>query len=317
MKILFSADHHIKLGAKKVPSEWQVNRFELMVDKLNKIIEEHNIDLHILGGDLLDVPKPKIEEIELFFYVASALKGETWYFTGNHEMLSKKKSLLLHLQSMLEDVGVEHFKIVKSGNYDGFDILDYSDLHQKPWVEPKNNILFTHVRGEIPPHVKPEVDLDRFKDWEIVFAGDLHAHSNSQENIVYPGSPMTTSFHRNITKGENGCIIVDTEKGTWEFIDLELPQLIRKTVTTQEEMVGTDYHHTIYELDGTLEEIAKLDENNELLDKKVIKKPDNENRLDFTGNLLQDVSNYLYKVKQFNKTDVERLVNRLNEHTNY
>ena len=47
--------------------------------------------------------------------------------------------------------------------------------------------LFTHVRGEIPPHVKPEVDLDRFEDFPIVFAGDLHAHSNSQRNIVYPG----------------------------------------------------------------------------------------------------------------------------------
>ena len=56
--------------------------------------------------------------------------------------------------------------------------------------------LFTHVRGEIPPHVKPEVDLDRFEDFPVVFAGDLHAHSNTQRNIVYPRSPMTTSFHR-------------------------------------------------------------------------------------------------------------------------
>jgi len=46
------------------------------------------------------------------------------------------------------------------------------------------------------PHVKPEVDLDRFEDFPVVFAGDLHAHSNTQRNIVYPGSPMTTSFHR-------------------------------------------------------------------------------------------------------------------------
>ena len=56
--------------------------------------------------------------------------------------------------------------------------------------------MFTHVRGEIPPHVKPEVDLDMFEDFPVVFAGDLHAHSNTQRNIVYPGSPMTTSFHR-------------------------------------------------------------------------------------------------------------------------
>ena len=57
--------------------------------------------------------------------------------------------------------------------------------------------LFTHVRGEIPPHVVPEVDLERFDKFKTVFAGDLHAHENTQRNIVYPGSPMTTSFHRN------------------------------------------------------------------------------------------------------------------------
>ena len=42
-------------------------------------------------------------------------------------------------------------------------ILPYADLHKKDVIEDINaDVLFTHVRGEIPPHVQPEVDLERF-----------------------------------------------------------------------------------------------------------------------------------------------------------
>ena len=89
--------------------------------------------------------------------------------------------------------------------------------------------LFTHVRGEIPPHVKPEVDLDRFEDFPVVFAGDLHAHSNTQRNIVYPGSPMTTSFHRN--EVQTGYLLINPSNWRWIWEPFELPQLLRKTVS--------------------------------------------------------------------------------------
>ena len=97
-------------------------------------------------------------------------------------------------------------------------------------------MLFTHVRGEIPPHVVPEVDLDRFDKFKTVFAGDLHAHENTQRNIVYPGSPMTTSFHRN--KVKTGALLIDDD-WTWEWVELVLPQLIRKTVSDPNEMIPT------------------------------------------------------------------------------
>ena len=82
-------------------------------------------------------------------------------------------------------------------------------MHRKDSIEKfdTSKPLFTHVRGEIPPHVKPEVELDRFEDFPVVFAGDLHAHSNTQKNIVYPGSPMTTSFHRKEVK--TGYILIN------------------------------------------------------------------------------------------------------------
>jgi hypothetical protein len=153
----------------------------------------------------------------------------------------------------------------------GFGVLPYADLHRKNSIElfdPKKP-LFTHVRGEIPPHVKPEVDLDRFEDFPVVFAGDLHAHSNTQRNIVYPGSPMTTSFHRN--EVQTGYLLINPNDWSWMWDKFDLPQLIRKTVTDPSEMIPTDFHHTIYEIEGDIQELANV-KNTELLDKKVVKR---------------------------------------------
>jgi len=124
------------------------------------------------------------------------------------------------------------------------------------------------VRGEIPPHVVPEVDLSRFDKFKTVFAGDLHAHSNTQRNIVYPGSPMTTSFHRNLVT--TGYILID-EDWSWTWHEFDLPQLLRQTVTNPDEMVQTEFHHTIYEIEGDVSDLSNI-KNNELLDKKVIKR---------------------------------------------
>jgi hypothetical protein len=51
----------------------------------------------------------------------------------------------------------------------------------------------------------------------------------------------------------------------------ELPQLIRKTVSSTDEMIPTDYHHTIYEIEGDIQELANI-KNSDLLDKKVVKR---------------------------------------------
>ena len=153
----------------------------------------------------------------------------------------------------------------------GFSVLPYAELHRKGSIEHFDTSmpLFTHVRGEIPPHVTPEGDLDRFDPFPVVFAGDLHAHSNTQRNIVYPGSPMTTAFHRQ--EVETGYLLINPKDWSWEWWPFTLPQLIRKTVTNPEDMIPTTYHHTIYEIEGNIQELAAV-ENSELLDKKVVKR---------------------------------------------
>ena len=156
------------------------------------------------------------------------------------------------------------------------------DRHRKGSIESIDaDILFTHVRGEIPPHVVPEVELERFDKFKTVFAGDLHAHENTQRNIVYPGSPMTTSFHRNRVK--TGALLIEDD-WTWTWHELNLPQLIRKTVSDPDDMVQTDFDHTIYELEGDVQDLAKI-KNSELLDKKVVKR-----EVEATLNLTSEMS---------------------------
>ena len=80
---------------------------------------------------------------------------------------------------------------------------------------------------------------------------------------------MTTSFHRNVV--ETGYLLINEEDWSWFWERFELPQLIRKTVTDPLDMVATNYHHTIYEIEGDIQELAGI-KNTELLDKKVVKR---------------------------------------------
>jgi hypothetical protein len=79
---------------------------------------------------------------------------------------------------------------------------------------------------------------------------------------------MTTSFHRNLVK--TGYILINDD-WSWTWHEFTLPQLLRQTVTNPDEMLQTMFHHTIYEIEGDVSDLSNI-KNNELLDKKVIKR---------------------------------------------
>ena len=268
--ILFTADWHLKLGQKNVPVKWALDRYKSFFEKIYSL--EEDCGMHIIVGDLFD-RLPSMEELELYFSFIRRVGIPTVIYDGNHEATKKNKTFFSQLKQVSKDINplVHIVDISYVDNELGFSILPYADLHRNNSIEAfdTSKPLFTHVRGEIPPHVKPEVDLDRFSDFPIVFAGDLHAHSNTQRNIVYPGSPMTTSFHRN--EVSTGYILINEGSWNWLWEPFNLPQLLRKTVRSPEEMIPTEFHHTIYEIEGDIQKLASV-ENSELLDKKVIKR---------------------------------------------
>lgn len=309
MKLLFTADVHIKLNQKNVPSDWSLNRYELLLDKLWELQE--NCDLFVIGGDVFD-KVPTMEELEIYFNLVASCRVQTIIYSGNHEALKKNTTFLSYLKDATSKINSLVSVVDDFYTYKNIDFIPYNKL--KEWEKDPDNtfhslhnhILCTHVRGEIPPHVKAEVDLDLFKRWKMVLAGDLHSFTNSQRNIVYPGSPVTTSFHRELV--DTGVLVVDTESLEYDWKVLDLPQLIRKTVKAGEELTPGTYHHIIYEVEGDLGDLSVLDDN-ELLDKKLVKKSvDTALILDNSMTLEQEVVEYLLYVLNLDEHKIEEVL---------
>ena len=311
MKILFTADIHIKLGQKNVPVDWARNRYKLFIEQLT----QHAVqaDMLVIGGDIFD-KLPNMEELEIYYDLVANCALPTIIYPGNHESVKKDTTFFTHLKRVTKLLNP--LVTVVDDYYthpdNSFDIIPYNRLKQYHAgdVDFHADVLFTHVRGDIAPHVKAEVNLELFDKWKVVLAGDLHSYDNSQRNILYPGSPVTTSFHRNLV--DTGVIVFDTENLTHDWVKLKLPQLLRKTIQAGDPMPATDYHHTIYEVEGDMAELANMADS-ELIDKKVSKRDtDTALILDPTMTLQQELEEYLLYILQVSEETVAEVLQVFN-----
>ena len=247
-----------------------------------------------------------MDELSLYFDFIKGVTKRTIIYDGNHEATRKNKTFFTNLKNATTSINPLVEVIDETYYEEDWAILPYADLHRKESIEGiDTEVLFTHVRGEIPPHVQPEVDLERFDKYRYVFSGDLHAHENTQRNIIYPGSPMTTSFHRNIVK--TGYLLID-DTWEWTWHEFDLPQLLRKTVVSEEEMVQTDFHHTIYEIEGDVSDLSNI-KNSELLDKKVIKRKTEATLvLDKEMSMEEELNEYLSYILELNEDKVKNIL---------
>lgn len=308
MKILFTADIHIKLGQKNVPIEWSKKRYRNFFEQVYEA--EQSADVHIIGGDIFD-RLPTMPELEIYFEFVAGMGIPTYIYTGNHESTKKGQSFLTNLKSATNKInGLVHI-IDEVFEHEDFSIVPYEFIHSKVWGQlPTDKPVFTHVRGEIPPHVKSEIDLSVLDRFEVVFAGDLHSHSNTQRNIVYPGSPMTTSFHRNEVK--TGYLLID---GTsWSWHEFDLPQLIRKTVSDPAMMIPTEYHHTIYELEGDSVDLSKV-KSPDLLDKKIVKRSTDATLILNNMTLEAELVEYLRYILEIPEDKISTIMGVFNDHS--
>lgn len=310
MKILVSADWHLKLGQKNVPKEWAINRYTELFKQLHDI--ELGVELHVIAGDIFD-KVPSMEELSLYFEFIRNSKVETLIIPGNHEALGKNTTFLTHLKEVTNSINSLVRVIDDYYSYKGIDFIPYNklkDFEKYGNTELNSNILITHARAEIPPHVKPEVDLSIFDRWQTVLAGDLHSYDNCQRNILYPGSPVTTSFHRGVV--DTGVILFDSSTHAHTWCKLKLPQLIKRTIEVGDPMVATSYHHTVFEVTGDIAELANM-EDNELIDKKVVKRDtDTALILDPQLSLAGEVKEYLTYILNLDEDTIEACIQLLN-----
>jgi hypothetical protein len=274
-----------------------------------------NADVFIIGGDVFD-KLPNMEELECYFDMIAHCSIPTIIYSGNHEAVRKDTTFMSNLKLVTNKMNKNVIVIDDYYSDYGIEFVPYNKLKefekgQHPWPEG-GDILCTHVRGEIPPHVKPEVDLALFDTWQVVLAGDLHSYENCQRNILYPGSPVTTSFHRDLVN--TGIILLDTETLEHEWLKLEVPQLIRKTVGVHDPKLPTPYHHTIYQVEGDMQELGEL-EDSDLIDRKVIKREsDTALMLENDMSLQQEVAEYLRYILALPEQTVEAVLKELQGH---
>lgn len=317
MKLLFTADLHIKLGQKNVPVEWVKNRFTMFLSQLSSM--QSNADFIVIGGDIFD-RLPTMDELELYFELVESIKIPCVIYSGNHEALNKDTTFLSYIKRATNRLNknvsiVDTYETILDGKVD---ILPYNKLkeYDESKIDFKSRILCTHVRGNIPPHVKSEVDLDIFKKWDVVLAGDLHSYSNSQGNILYPGSPYTTSFHRNPV--ETGAIILDIDTLEHEWVKFNLPQLYKITVSADStDIKATDFHHTVYEIEGNLQDLAGMQADGLIVDKKVVRRT-NESQLILTPDMpiSDELREYLSYVLMLPNDAIEQIIEEFYNHLN-
>ena len=308
-KILCSADWHILLHKKKVPYTWQVARFKSMFAKLLDL--ERNCDVHIIAGDIFD-KKPEPDEICLFLSYINSVTIPTYIIPGNHEATRKGESFFEHFteRNAIKNENVHVF--TKNGRATvgktSFCFFPYGEMqinNLPAYVE--DDILVTHIRGEVPPHITPEYDFSLLSPWGLCLLGDLHFnHRYGDTNCYYPGSPLNTTFDRDDKRkyGVDIYNIVDSHNYTREFYDLQLPKLIRRKIAVGEDLVKDSYNHVIYEVTGSLDQLAKI-ENSELLDKKMVEKPAEDATLNLKNKtLLEELEIYLEHIKVSNANKV-------------
>lgn len=312
VKVLFTADIHIKLGQKNVPVEWAKARYQRLFKTICDLCISEKINLLIIGGDIFD-KVPSMAELELYFDLLMQIRCETVIYSGNHEADKKNTTFLSNLKNISRYIsGVDrsessHITIIDDfDSFYGIDFIPYNKLkeYHPADIDFHSRILCTHVRGAIPPHVQPEIDLELLARWDLVLAGDLHSYSNSQRNILYPGSPVTTSFHRSLV--DTGVIILDTETLQHEWVKLDMPQLLRKTIAAGEPMPQTEYHHTIYEVTGNMADMASTTDT-ELLDKKIVDKSSEAALILNNMSIEQELTEYLLYILNLTEAQVKEI----------
>ena len=263
MKILSVADIHINLHKKKIPYEWQVNRFTTLFNKLLEL--EKDCDVTIISGDIFD-KKPEPDEICLFLSYANAVKKPTLAIPGNHEASTKGNSFLEYFEQE-RVITNKNFHLSTTNkrievNGQMFQLFPYGEMQVRKipkYIE--GDILVTHIRGEVPPHITPEFDFEKIRPWKLVLLGDLHFnHKYKDYPAYYPGSPLNTTFDRD-DKRSYGVDLIhfkDIDDYTVEFIDLKLPKLIRKTVEAGTELKSDPINHILYEVTGSIDILIKV-----------------------------------------------------------
>jgi len=110
---------------------------------------------------------------------------------------------------------------------------------------------------------------------------------------------------------DTGAILLDSTTMDHVWLKFNLPQLIRKTVGVSDPKPATDFDHTIYQVEGDMQELGEL-EDSDLIDRKVIKRDtDSALMLDPEMSLTEEVKEYLTYILELPDQTVEAVLKEM------
>ena len=141
MKVLFTADLHIRIGQKNIPREWALKQYEIMFNEIDRVFKEQECELEVHGGDIFD-KVPTMEELSVYI-------GHLWrdaernrvIYDGNHEATKKGDTFFKYLAPMIPKNTMIYWEWVTHPW--GFQIIPYTVLHKLKSIPSTQPILFT------------------------------------------------------------------------------------------------------------------------------------------------------------------------------
>lgn len=214
-KILHISDVHI--FPKKRHKEYREQ-----IDKLCKLIQDENVDLVYVGGDVIDskarLTPEQVEVATHFFYQISNLCPIVM-IPGNHDLDLKQFGSLDSLTPIVDNVnGINPIYYLKdTGIYNIYDIdwVVWSCIDKKnpfeivsDWKKERTVIGCFHgaVKGCTTDSdwelTSTEISIDEFVSCDIVMLGDIHKRQYFRNNeIAFPGSWLQVNISESEEKG--------------------------------------------------------------------------------------------------------------------
>lgn len=227
MKILHIADIHIGAGNRwwsdihsEVPR--YLLRHKSCLDEVTTKAVQQGCEVAILAGDILDRPKPTVQEMRFAaaWLLNLADRMDCYVTSGNHEDISANLTVLHAFESLTMHPKL-HWRLACETIDEPWGRTLWcphqytSQLQERLDADPTIEYVVAHYahKGSVF-----ENGYTGAKGWDIcypqrlkqVFLGDIHARQKVAPMAWYPGSPLQLNFGES---GSKGFDIYDTEDG--------------------------------------------------------------------------------------------------------
>ena len=166
---------------------------EERVLELAHIIAGENYEKVVLAGDLFDKARPTLEEQELlqrFVNIIATSHTDVLIISGNHEKVDKTTSTF-------DLITVANAEVIKTQHvvWHGYSVYIADWFHIHTLKDEKADLAISHLRCNVPPHIKEEISLEEFRhNYKRIVLGDIHQLYCPYPNICYTGSPFDIHF---------------------------------------------------------------------------------------------------------------------------